>query len=150
MTTVIVTSTLQGVTCCTCGVLFGLTSEYIAERRRDHEWFRCPNGHSQHYSGETEAEKLARQLKAKNDELARVRAAHDQTHARLDSARAEVRHQERRINGYKGVVARVKRRVSSGSCPCCSMKFKNLREHMQTEHPGWNPEKGADALGGKS
>jgi hypothetical protein len=69
---------------------------------------------------------------------------------RARSSSATVAHQERRINGYKGVVARTKRKIAAGRCPCCSHQFKDLERHMTTKHPGYDPDKGAEALAAKA
>jgi len=36
-------------TCCVCGVIFGMTKEYIQNVQQQGKSFSCPNGHSQHY-----------------------------------------------------------------------------------------------------
>lgn len=41
-------------TCCSCHMLFGVDGDFDKRRRNDHNWFYCPNGHPQHYSGKTE------------------------------------------------------------------------------------------------
>lgn len=48
--------------CCRCGVWFCLDDYFKRERLKDHKEFYCPNGHDQHYTGETQAEKLQKQL----------------------------------------------------------------------------------------
>lgn len=140
------TITIVSETCCSCGVVFGLESEYQAERRRDRRDFHCPNGHPQHYTGKTEAEKL-------RDQLASERARHDQAMAaanrRTEVQRAARQGVERRLRAHKGVITRIKRKVSSGRCPCCSREFKDLERHMKADHPKYNPEKGAEAIAAK-
>lgn len=49
----------ETVTCCSCGVEFGMTPEYQKFRRRDHKMFLCPNGHSQSYTEPAEDPKDA-------------------------------------------------------------------------------------------
>lgn len=141
--------TLRSVACYLCGIHFAMPADHLERRIADGFNFWCPNGHSQGFI-ETEAMRLAKQLKAKNDELARQKSALDQSHARNADLERTVAHQDRRINSYKGVVARTKRRVAKGRCPCCSAEFKNLKEHMKTEHPHWDPDKHAEALAEKT
>lgn len=146
MATQIVVQTLHVLSCARCGMLFGIPQDFEQRRRNDHQEFVCPSGHTNYYPQESEAERLTRELKQKNDELARQRAHADQREARLREIAAESRRKDNRINGYKGVVARTKRRVANGRCPCCSHQFKNLEAHMKTRHPNWNPDRHADAI----
>ena len=48
------------ISCYTCGVSFWVTENHNKELLRCHNSFYCPNGHRQHYLGETEAEKYKR------------------------------------------------------------------------------------------
>jgi uncharacterized coiled-coil protein SlyX len=142
--------TLRSTTCYLCGIPFAMPADLMARRLEDHRNFWCPNGHDQHYLAETEAQRLAKELRAKNDELARKQSALDQSRARSADLETRVAHQDRRINGYKGVVARTKRRVSKGRCPCCSHTFKDLKSHMATKHPKWDPDHAAEVAAEKA
>lgn len=137
---------LMTASCANCGVLFAMPTDLEDRRRNDHKPFFCPNGHSNFYGGKSEAERLADELRAKNDELARQKARLDQERALTADYVKQAEHKDRQIRGYKGVVAKTKRRISKGRCPCCSHTFKDLKEHMQAEHPHWDPGKGAEAL----
>ncbi len=55
----IINSSLIVEECCTCGVPFGITSVLQAELLKSHKTFHCPSGHAQHYTGKSDAEKLA-------------------------------------------------------------------------------------------
>lgn len=129
-------------TCGKCGVVFGLSSDFKNQRLKDHEAFYCPNGHPRAFTSPSEADRL-------RDDLARERHWREQADARNSDLRREVERERRRTNGYKGAMKRVSNRVAKGVCPCCSTKFKDLKTHMQTEHPDWNPDKHADALAAK-
>lgn len=48
--------------CCSCGMSFWMTTKHQKHLRDSHEWFYCPSGHKQYYSGESNAEKYERQL----------------------------------------------------------------------------------------
>ncbi len=48
--------------CCNCHVVFAITEEWQAALRKCHNWFYCPAGHVQHYTGESDEEKLKREL----------------------------------------------------------------------------------------
>lgn len=139
MSTTFVTVTLEPVSCCNCGITFGMDANYIRERKRDHAWWYCPNGHRQHWTQQTEAEKL-------RDQLAREKHWREQAEARAAYNRAEAERITRRLNATRGVVTRHKKKIAAGRCPCCSHQFKDLRAHMEKRHPGWNPEREAEVL----
>lgn len=143
--TTFITTALNPVTCCHigCGVQFGIEADYMKRLRETHEWFYCPNGHQQHFTGETEAERLKRQLTQTEACL---------TYARADTQRARERanHTENRLRSTKGVVTRMKRKIVAGRCVCCSRQFKDLESHMKVQHPKWDPDKAADALTAKA
>ena len=93
--------------CCACGVQYA-----IPETMRNHcletgdGWY-CPNGHSLSFTE-------PRSVVAKK-ELARERAAHDQTKAALEQTTSEL-----------------ETLATKGKCPCCRRNFVNLRRHMKT------------------
>ncbi len=107
-------------TCIQCGVGFAMDEDYYNNRRADKKSFYCPNGHAQHYLGETDADKLHR---------ARAQITHlqDQKGAAERSAAA-----------YKGQVTKIKNRVENGVCIHCDRSFANLRNHMATVHSDGN------------
>jgi hypothetical protein len=104
--------------CPSCGVIFGLTSQHRDERVKDHRLFYCTNGHSQHYTGESEAEKNARLLREEQ-------ARHQRTIARENEERMA-----------KEKLARKLKRVDRGVCPECNRTFTNLARHMHCKHGG--------------
>lgn len=153
MSTLLFSVKLTTVTCCNCGMTFAMPSEVEQKRRSDHDWFYCPAGHRQYFPQKSEAEKL-------RDDLARTRAEFDQEQAKRKTAEAErwrererrieeTTHLSRRINGYKGVTTRMKRRAMAGRCPCCTRQFKDLERHMKNQHPKFDPDHGAEALAAK-
>lgn len=117
------TYTLRPQTCCECGVLFGMEVGFDNQRRDDHRRWFCPNGHSQHYTGKTEAQKLTEQLEAARSLATRER-----------ERRATA---ERSASAYKGQVTKVKRRVGKGVCPCCTRTVRQLADHMAEKHPDY-------------
>lgn len=104
-------------TCISCGVHFGIPEELDRRLRDNHKEFFCPNGHKQFYVGESEAEKLRRELKRKEQEVA------DQVRAKL-LAQSELEAAQRKL-----------KRVAKGVCPCCNRSFANLHKHMTAKHP---------------
>jgi len=57
------------VECCNCGVIFFLSEEMDTRRRKDHDSFYCPSGHSQSYKAKSEEQKLRERLLEKEREL---------------------------------------------------------------------------------
>lgn len=114
---VFTTVSLEVQTCITCGVHFGVPTEFDKKLRQNHNGFYCPNGHVQYYTGESEAEKLRRELKRKEQEVADQVKAKLQAQNELDAAQRKLK------------------RVAKGICPCCNRSFANLHKHMATKHP---------------
>lgn len=115
---------------CWCGMRHAIPSELRNFQQRQHADGRshhvyCPLGHTHAPAGESEAEKLRKQLQREQDERARVAAERDQAEA---SARA-----------YKGAATRARKRSAAAICPCCHRSFKQLRRHMETKHPDFDP-----------
>lgn len=105
------------VECADCGVPFALTARLHKEMKNSHRTFFCPHGHHNYYPGETEAEKLRKELKRKEQEVA------DEVIRRLNTEDAFAK-AERKL-----------KRIHNGTCPCCKRSFKNLQRHMQSKHP---------------
>lgn len=106
--------------CATCGVEFGLTADYQRHMLQSHQIFYCPNGHHNFYSGETEAERLKREL--------------SNTQSALASVRAELATTKHSRAAVSGELTKFKTRVQNGVCPCCHRHFVNLERHMHNKH----------------
>lgn len=124
------------VMCCpVCGILYAIPERLRAEaQRKAHhaiEWC-CPNGHELGYSGESDEEKLRRELDAQRDYAARLAAQRDQ-------AQAEAKSHKGRATRFKNDRDRERKRVAGGVCPCCNRSFKNLSRHMAGQHPDFPP-----------
>lgn len=120
--------TMELVHCCNCGVAFAMPTELDSAYRKNHKMFYCPNGHGQHYTGKTEAEKLKEELEKERSEKehqkkCRVRA--EEMYRKSDIERKKV----------KTRLKNVKEKISEGLCPCCEQGFPNLHEHMASAHP---------------
>jgi len=102
--------------CITCGCTIALADEYYHRRVSDHKSYYCPNGHTQHFVGESEAEKNARLLREEQ-------ARHQRTLSRVNEVERER--------------DRLKKRVKAGVCPCCKRTFKQLSAHMKHKHPDY-------------
>lgn len=112
--------------CISCGITFGVPPWWDNERRRDHERFYCPNGHSQHYTGKTEEQKLREQQKEQTIEAAR---------AQRDYWMAEQQRERRSHAATKGQLTKARKRIGKRVCPNCNRSFPALAAHMASEHP---------------
>lgn len=115
--------TFEAHQCGTCGVVWALDIQYLEARREDHEGWLCPNGHSFVFNGPSETERLRQQLERERTRSGRIAAERDQ----IEASRRAV----------KGVVTKLKKRISAGVCPCCNRTFKQLADHMATQHPDY-------------
>jgi hypothetical protein len=134
---------LTPITCCACGMTFGVPPVWDKDRRDKHDNFHCPNGHSLKYHVKSEADKL-------RDDLAREKHRAEQAQASRDFWLQQHDAKERSLRATKAVVTSTKKRIVAGQCPCCSHKFKDLAVHMKSKHPDYNPDKAIAAIEAKA
>ena len=119
---------IDPIECSECGATYGLAREFIESRRGDGNWWFCPSGHRQHFTGKTHAQELGEV----RDDLARQRRATSQ-------ARAESATERRRHSATKGHLTRTKRRANGGVCLDCGRFFKQVERHRTKMHPEATP-----------
>lgn len=110
--------------CCRqgCGIAFGIPRDLYDRLRADTGTvFYCPNGHGQSYTGKSDAQKL-------RDAEARETHLKDQ----LEAAEAEA-------ESRRGQILRDRVRFAAGVCPCCNRSFPQIRRHIATKHPTYDP-----------
>lgn len=117
------TLTFTVLECSGCGIGFAMSEQFEKERRRDHKYFYCPNGHSQYFPAKSTEEVL-------RDEKARLTAQLDQERAARVFAQSQAETAERKAVRAKRKVAR----VNKGVCPDCNRSFTALARHMKTKH----------------
>lgn len=106
--------------CATCGMLFGITKE-LEDRA---------SGHGQSFSGETEAERLKRELKQARDNEKWFRDAYSDEAERRQGT-------ERQLSATRGVVTRLHHRAVAGACPFgCRRHFADVERHVASRHAG--------------
>ncbi len=133
---VVTDETFQVETCCNCGVRFAMTDAFYRKRLENlgpNNPFYCPNGHKQWYVGKTEADKL-------RDENAKLKDTILKRDNRIDALHEQRQQVEHRLRATKGVVTKIKKRISHGVCPCCNRTFDNLARHMSSQHPTYAAE----------
>jgi hypothetical protein len=124
-------STLAVISCCDCGILFGVPEDFRQQCRDagPKRSFWCPNGHQQHYTTTT-ADRLRRDLEAERRRREWAESARKAAQDQADSA-------HRSAAAYKGQVTRIRKRVGNGVCPCCHRTFQQLSAHMANKHPDY-------------
>lgn len=135
MSTLTNVTTFEIVTCCKCSVQFAMPTELQRRRLDDRGDFYCPNGHSQHYTGKSEA-----QRQQERADLAERRLANAQENARI--ARAEQVTTRRQLSAAKGQLTKTRNRIAKGVCPCCNRSFANVARHMAGQHPDYAAKEG--------
>jgi len=115
------TITFEQKNCHTCGVPYALTEDYVSRRRKDHATFYCPNGHAAYYPQDNEEEKLRKELKRKEQELANIVSEKIIMENILND---EIKEKDKKL-----------KRLTNGVCPCCNRTFANLHNHMKKQHP---------------
>ncbi len=120
------------ITCCHdgCGMTFAVPNWWEKNRRDDHTWWYCPNGHSQHFYAKSDAE-IAQ---AERDKAIRQR---DRALNNAAQNRQRWKREEGTSRALRGHVTRVKRRVMNGVCPCCKRCFQDWARHMKSKHPNY-------------
>ena len=117
-----VTTAFETISCYSCAMAFAVPRQWQTARRNDHRGFWCPNGHSQSYMAESEAERLKRELDAAQRATA--------------SARESLANERTSHSATKGQLTKVKNRIEKGVCPQCNRHFVNVERHMGTQHGG--------------
>lgn len=121
-------------TCPTCGVSYAMpyTMQQNAFNKGERAivWY-CPNGHELGYNGPSEEQRARERAEAK------ARRATERANAERD-LRIDTEH---RLRAQKGATTRAKKRHANGICPCCNRSFANVRRHMETQHPDYDPAK---------
>lgn len=80
---------LNTITCCACGVEFGLIPKYEENWRRTSKTFYCPNGHGQSWPKEAET--------AEQKELKHLRSEVKDLKSKLEDALKNVEDQKKKI-----------------------------------------------------
>lgn len=117
--------------CGKCGVLFGMTEDYVADRKKDMAVWYCPNGHQRVFR-ESTAEKERRRAERAESEAAYFRD-------RMREEQQAAQHARNQVRAEKGAKTRLKKRIAAGVCPCCKRHFTNLERHIKGQHPEFVP-----------
>jgi hypothetical protein len=115
--------------CSECSIIYAIPEWLHSRARKNPEvsWY-CPNGHSQHYPGDTPERRAQRAIERAESAEAMVTHYSDQLEAERRSKAA-----------VKGHLTRARRRGGAGLCPVegCRRHFPNLSRHLDDQHPGY-------------
>lgn len=56
---------ISQIACCSCGIVFWMSSDFDRRLRTNHDTFHCPNGHAQSYTTKTDKEMEIESLNSK-------------------------------------------------------------------------------------
>ncbi len=110
--------------CCSCGIPFFMPTYHQKMLiSKPGTAFYCPNGHIQHYTGPTEADKLKKEIE--EEKIRYKNSLEIYQNKWLDA-----------LNDKKKVEKDLIR-LKKGVCPCCNRTFLNLHNHMKKQHPDY-------------
>jgi hypothetical protein len=118
---------LEDTVCCVCGTRFAVDATIMHHRRQNAGDIYCPNGHCIGWK-ETEADKVRKQLAAKEKELEAERQ-------RVGMERSMRYEAEAAKNKAEMAFKRQTRRINKGVCPHCQRTFQQLARHIACKHP---------------
>ena len=90
------------VECCSCGVMFAMPQVLNESRLKDKNAFFCPNGHSQVYTGKTQAEKKVEELQKAIEESSNI----------IRTRGLVIQGLEGSISSYKGQVTKLRNKLN--------------------------------------
>jgi hypothetical protein len=125
-------ASLTLITCHKCGTPFGMEDAIYDEAQKGIRSFFCPNGH--------EAVFIDNELTKTKKQLENVQKRLEWAQQENEVKREQLQHAENRRRSIAGHATRLRKRVAQGQCPCCSQRFKDLEEHIATEHPRYKPK----------
>lgn len=130
MDAVLIEINLVTVTCCACGIPFGIPDYHRRQLLEKGGDFYCPNGHCQHFTN-PEIPLLKKQLK----EAERQAQLHKNWY---EAEQDDHQRTRRKLAATKGILTKTKKRIANGVCPCCNRHFANLQHHIETKHPDYS------------
>ncbi len=135
--------TFHVVNCAGCGAAFGINDSLylraVIEKQRS---VYCPScGVKFHWEGKTPVQTVREEMQRKLN-VANSRADNQEVDARRQKKRAEIA--VKSLSATKGVVTKMKNRVSKGACPVpgCKRSFdkSRLERHIKSKHPDYCSE----------
>jgi len=130
MTTITVGATFITVDCPACAFVFAVPKTFRSRCEREGKSMHCPACAGGMNWGESEADKLRKQLEAAQRRLSGAQGTITHLSDQRDAA-------ERSARAQRAANTRLRKRVSNGVCPCCRRTFADLARHMEGQHPDY-------------
>ncbi len=118
---------LVTINCGECGGTYAINSRYYKQRQDYGGYWHCPYCQTSWGFGETEFDKLKKQLQKEEMRTRTLRFE-------LEQSEQDLKHQTHLTRAEKAAKTRIKNRVHKGVCPHCNRHFQNLQRHMETKH----------------
>lgn len=131
---------LAVLTCPVCAITYAIPQQLKESAQkynrttepRNHWSWCCPMGHVLSFPGKNREQQL-------RDDLDRERSRSGRMAAQRDQARASAKAHKGAATRARNQRDRIGKRVKAGVCPCCNRTFKQLRRHMKSQHPDFEP-----------
>lgn len=126
---------------CTCGGIFAITQDFQEQARRDKRTWFCPYCGGVWSFKKSAADIQIEQLQRERDQARQAAASAERSRAyyaeRNEELHSEKKHLKHQVLGYKGHIAKTRKALRSGHCPCCGDFLKDLHRHMARKHPDY-------------
>lgn len=113
--------------CASCGVNYAFPQVLYDTAYREGGYWSCPNGHRRGWD-KAHGDREENKVRQERDRL-------KQEAARLEEAVAS---RDRELDAERRKAAKMAKRASAGTCPCCTRTFANMGRHMRQKHPDYN------------
>jgi len=121
--------------CPSCGIHYGIMTDFRDRRVNDHRSWYCPNGHSIHFPQDNEAETLRKEVR-------RLERSKQWSEDQRRAAEADAARQRRVAAAARGRVTKIKNRIANGVCPAPGCKRSGLgadvMAHIASCHPDFH------------
>ena len=125
---------LTTINCGRCGGIYAINERYRAQKEEEGGSWNCPYCKvGWGYSDNNENSRLRREKAALEQRLREEKI-------RTQTARVSAQFHKNQAIAYKGHKTRLQKRIKAGVCPCCNRTFKQLAEHMASEHPDYKAD----------
>lgn len=119
---------LRVMTCGTCGVIHAIPVSIYENCLNEGGFWHCPNGHSRGWGKGT--------LQSQLDKEKQRRQWAEEAEA---DRRADIAALNKQLSAQKAATTKAKKRHAAAVCPCCNRSFVQLRRHMKSQHPDYDP-----------
>lgn len=128
---------LSQLICPHCAGAYAISKAYLDNARQvggfKHCW-TCPYCKTERGYGASDLKLEIDRLKTS---VASLEGANTWLREQRNNAQKEAQHFRKSRDGMKGVLAKTKKRISAGTCPCCQRTFQSLSRHMAHMHPDY-------------